>query len=219
MAADRSLATADAQDGAAPHSGGRPAAKATSEVLLFMGPPGAGKGTQASLVATERALAKLSTGDMLRAHVKNGTDLGRRAKALMDDGVLVPDDLIIAMVRSELESMEPVRVLLDGFPRTTAQAEALDRLLAELGAPITAVIELNVDAEELVARLLKRADQEGRSDDNEDTIRTRMRVYAEQTAPLLDYYRRAGKLQRVDGVGALDEVAARIQEAIEAAAA
>lgn len=218
MAAQRSLAAAARPDGSgSSRATARTEAGSTSEVLLFMGPPGAGKGTQASMVAEERSLAKLSTGDMLRAHVRSGTDLGKRAKVLMDEGVLVPDELIIAMVRSELEEMEPVRVLLDGFPRTTAQAEALDRLLDELGAPITAAIELKVDAEELVARLLKRAEQEGRSDDNEDTIRTRMRVYTEQTAPLLDYYRRAGKLEQVDGVGTLDEVSARIQDAIEAA--
>lgn len=188
-----------------------------NEVLLFMGPPGAGKGTQASMVAEARSLKKLSTGEMLREHVKRGTELGVKAKALMDEGVLVPDDLIIAMVRAELEGMQPVRVLLDGFPRTTAQAEALDALLFELGAPITAAVELKVDADELVARLLRRAEQEGRSDDNEDTIRTRMRVYTQQTAPLLDYYGDKGKLEQVDGVGSLDDVAARIDGAIEAA--
>lgn len=194
-----------------------PGAALGNEVLLFMGPPGAGKGTQASMVAEARGLKKLSTGEMLREHVRGGTELGVRAKALMDEGVLVPDDLIIAMVRAELEGMQPVRVLLDGFPRTTAQAEALDELLAELGAPITAAVELKVDADELVARLLKRAEQEGRSDDNEDTIRTRMRVYTEQTAPLLGYYEEKGKLEQVDGVGSLEDVAARIGSAIEAA--
>lgn len=193
-----------------------PGTELGNEVLLFMGPPGAGKGTQASMVAEARSLKKLSTGEMLREHVKRGTELGVKAKAIMDEGVLVPDDLIIAMVRAELESMAPVRVLLDGFPRTTAQAEALDALLAELGAPITAAVELKVDADELVARLLNRAEQEGRSDDNEDTIRTRMRVYTELTAPLLDYYGDKGKLEQVDGVGSLDEVAARISGVIEA---
>ncbi len=188
------------------------------EVVLFMGPPGAGKGTQAQMAAKARSLRQLSTGEMLRSHVKNGTELGRRAKVLMDEGVLVPDDLIIAMVRSELEAMDSVRVLLDGFPRTTGQARALDELLAELGAPITAVVELQVDTGELVKRLLGRAGQEGRSDDNEDTIRTRMRVYQEQTAPLLDYYRDAGKLLKVDGIGSPEEVAGRIQAALEGAA-
>src|SRR5690606_4190903 len=134
-----------------------------------MGPPGAGKGTQASLLADTRGLTKLSTGDMLRDNVKRGTELGQRAKSLMDEGVLVPDDLIIAMVREELSAMDPVRVLLDGFPRTTGQAQALDALLKELGAPIDAVVVLSVDSEELVRRLMGRAAAEGRSDDNEDT--------------------------------------------------
>lgn len=194
-----------------------PADVSRSQVVLLMGPPGAGKGTQASRLAESHDLMKLSTGDMLRTHVREGTELGRRAKSLMDEGVLVPDDLIIAMVRGELQSQTPARVLLDGFPRTTAQAEALDGLLAELGAPIDAVVVLSVDSEELVRRLLGRARAEGRSDDNEDTIRTRMQVYQEQTRPLLDYYKAAGKLHRVDGVGSEADVSARINAVLEAA--
>lgn len=186
-----------------------------SQVVLLMGPPGAGKGTQASRLAESHGLVKLSTGDMLRSHVKQRTELGKRAKSLMDEGVLVPDDLIIDMVRGELADAEPVRVLLDGFPRTTAQAEALDALLGELGASIDAVVVLSVDSEELVRRLLGRAKAEGRSDDNEDTIRTRMQVYQEQTRPLLDYYRAAGKLHRVDGVGSEAEVSARLDAVLE----
>ena len=190
-----------------------------STVVLLMGPPGAGKGTQAARLAASRGLTKLSTGDMLRDHVKRGTELGQRAKSLMDEGVLVPDDLIIAMVREELAKMDPVRVLLDGFPRTTGQAQALDAMLKELGAPIDAVIVLSVDAEELVRRLMKRAAEEGRSDDNEDTIRTRMQVYQEQTRPLLDYYRAAGKLHRVNGVGTEDEVHQRIAQVLNGVSA
>lgn len=186
-----------------------------TEVVLLMGPPGAGKGTQAALLAAARRLTKLSTGDMLRAHVRQGTDLGLRAKRLMDEGVLVPDDLIIAMVRGELEQLTPVRVLLDGFPRTTVQAEALDALLAEFGAPIDAVVELVVDSDELVRRLVGRALEEGRSDDNEETIRTRLQVYLQQTRPLLDYYRGAGKLRSIDGVGSTDEVFARLQAVLD----
>lgn len=187
-----------------------------TKVVLLMGPPGAGKGTQASRLAETHDLTKLSTGDMLRSHVKQQTELGRRAKSLMDEGVLVPDDLIIAMVRGELESSTPVRVLLDGFPRTTAQAEALDELLAELGAPIDAVVVLSVDSDELIRRLVGRAKAEGRSDDNEDTIRTRMQVYQEQTRPLLDYYRATDKLERVNGVGSEAEVSERINAVLEA---
>lgn len=188
---------------------------ASSQVVLLMGPPGAGKGTQASRMATSHGLLKLSTGDMLRAHVREGTELGKRAKSLMDEGVLVPDDLIIDMVRAEIEESTPVRVLLDGFPRTTAQAEALDALLTELDAPIDAVVVLSVDSDELIRRLLGRSMAEGRSDDNEDTIRTRMQVYQEQTRPLLDYYKAAGKLYRVNGVGSEEEVSARIDEVLE----
>lgn len=186
----------------------------TSEVLLLMGPPGAGKGTQAEKLARARGVRKLSTGDMLRAHVREGTELGRRAASIMEAGELVPDELIVAMVRSELQSMDPVRVLLDGFPRTPGQAEALDALLAEFEAPLTAAVEISVGEDELVRRVLRRSAQEGRSDDNEDTVRTRMEVYGRQTRPLLEYYRECGVLRRVDGVGPVDTVFGRITEVL-----
>ena len=181
-----------------------------AEVVLLMGPPGAGKGTQASKLAEARDLRKLSTGDMLRSHVARGTDLGRKAKGIMDAGELVPDDLIIAMVETELEPMRPVRALLDGFPRTPGQAEALDALLSKEGASLTAAIALQVDDDELVRRLSGRAADEGRSDDNEATVRNRMDVYRRQTQPLLDYYAERGKLHRIDGMGSMDEVFERI---------
>lgn len=186
------------------------------EVVLLMGPPGAGKGTQANLLASERGLEQLSTGAMLRAHVQGGTELGKRAKVIMDSGALVPDDIIIGMVRAELDRMRPIRVLLDGFPRTTGQAEALDALLASYGAGIDSTIELVVPESELVRRLLGRAAAEGRSDDNEDTIRTRMRVYLDQTRPLLDYYAAQGKLRSVDGIGTTGEVFDRVVGALGA---
>jgi adenylate kinase len=186
----------------------------TPEVLLLVGPPGAGKGTQAEKLARARRLKKLSTGDMLRDHVKRGTELGRRAKAIMEAGELVPDEVIVGMVRDDLAAMAPVRVLLDGFPRTTAQAEALERLLSERDATITAAVLLEVDTEELVARLVKRAAEQGRTDDNEATVRTRMNVYSAQTAPLISYYEATGKLRRVDGVGSVEEVFARISEVL-----
>lgn len=186
------------------------------EVVLLMGPPGAGKGTQANLLAAERGLEQLSTGAMLRAHVQGGTELGRRAKVIMDSGALVSDDIIIGMVKAELDRMRPIRVLLDGFPRTTVQAEALDELLASFGARIDAAIELVVPESELIRRLLGRAAAEGRSDDNEDTIRTRMQVYLAQTRPLLDYYAAQGKLRSVDGIGTTDEVFDRVTEALQA---
>jgi adenylate kinase len=186
----------------------------TAEVVLLMGPPGAGKGTQATRVAVARGLTKLSTGDMLRAHVGAGTELGKRAKAIMDAGDLVPDDVIVGMVRAEVEAASSVRFLFDGFPRTAAQAAALDALLADHGARVTKAVALDVPDDELVRRMLQRAVQEGRSDDNETTIRNRMVVYHEQTRPLLDYYQGQGKLARVDGVGAMDQVTERIHEVL-----
>lgn len=182
-----------------------------SEVLLLMGPPGAGKGTQAQRLAEARGLRKLSTGDMLRDHVRRGSELGRKAKSIMDAGDLVPDDLIVAMVRTEIEEQDAVRVLLDGFPRTPGQAQSLDGLLAEYGAPLDAVVVLDVPDEELVRRLVERAREEGRSDDDEETVRKRMEVYRESTRPLLEHYRERGLLQRVNGVGEVPEVTRRIE--------
>ena len=190
------------------------AAAPASEVLLLMGPPGAGKGTQANRVAHGRGLTKLSTGDILRENVERGTELGQRAKGIMEAGDLVPDDLMIAMVRSELEGEENVRVLLDGFPRTSAQAAALDALLAEHGTSVTAALALEVDPEELVRRLMQRSRDEGRFDDNEATIRKRMEVYRNDTKPLLDYYRGQEKLIVVDGMGDMDDVTERINEVL-----
>ncbi len=185
-----------------------------AEVVLLMGPPGAGKGTQAAKLAGTRALRKLSTGDMLRSHVAKGTDLGRKAEGIMRAGELVPDDLIIAMVESELAAMKPVRVLLDGFPRTPGQAAALDELLRAQGVALTAAVALEVEEDELVRRLSGRAAEEGRSDDSEDVVRNRMDVYRRQTQPLIDYYGEQGKLHRIDGMGSVDEVSARIDEVL-----
>ena len=184
---------------------------AGDEVVLLMGPPGAGKGTQASLLAERRHLAKLSTGDMLRSHVARGTELGAKAKGIMESGGLVPDEIIIGMVRAELGRLQPLRVLLDGFPRTRGQAEELDAILSDQDADIDAVVALQVPDDELVERLVNRSREEGRTDDNEDTIRARMRVYREETQPLLDFYQERGKLRRVDGVGSVEEVYERIE--------
>ncbi len=186
------------------------------EIVLLMGPPGAGKGTQASRLAAERGLTKLSTGDMLRDHVARGTELGQRAQAFMDAGDLVPDDVIIGMVSATFEEAPAMRFLLDGFPRTPGQAAALDALLAEHGARITAAIVLDVDDEELVRRLLGRAEEEGRSDDSEDVIRNRMDVYRRQTQPLLDYYDGQRSLRRVDGSGDMETITARMRDVLEA---
>jgi adenylate kinase len=184
------------------------------EVLLLMGPPGAGKGTQAERLADARNLLKLSTGDMLRDHVARGTDLGQKAATIMTAGDLVPDNLIVAMVRETLQGLDPLRVLLDGFPRTDGQAAALDGILTEMGAEIAAAIALEVPSDELVRRLLQRAEELGRSDDNEETVRRRMEVYLRDTRPLFDYYQGRGKLHHADGVGTVDEVLARIQRVL-----
>lgn len=181
------------------------------EVVLLMGPPGAGKGTQASLLAERRNLAKLSTGDMLRSHVSRGTELGQKAKGIMDSGGLVSDDIINGMVRSEIARLQPPRVLLDGFPRTRAQAEELDAILEEQDTTIDAVVVLEVPEDELVRRLVERAEEQGRTDDNEDTIRARMRVYRQETQPLLEFYDERSKLQRVEGTGSVEEVFGRIE--------
>jgi adenylate kinase len=189
-------------------------AKTSPEIVLLMGPPGAGKGTQAVKLARARSLLKLSTGDMLRGHVKRGTELGQQAKAIMDAGQLVSDDIVIGMVRAEIDGMNPVRVLFDGFPRTPAQADALENLLKEFSTGITGVVLLEVNEDELVQRLLERAQKEGRSDDTEEVIRERMKVYKSSTQPVVDYYEKRSKLRRVDGVGSLEEVFARISEVL-----
>lgn len=184
------------------------------EVLLLMGPPGVGKGTQADILAKARNLRKLSTGEMLRDHVKRETDLGKRAKIVIEAGDLVSDEIIVGMVKSELENMKTIRVLLDGFPRTVVQAEELDRLLKVLGVEITRVISIEAEQEQLVARLLKRAEDLGRSDDNEETILNRMKVYKELTEPLISYYQKQDKLVSVNGSGTVEQVAAGISEVL-----
>lgn len=187
----------------------------TSRRLLLLGPPGAGKGTQAQRLADDLGIPQISTGEMLRAAVAAGTDVGQNAKAHLDAGELVPDAIVIGVAQERLGQPDVANgFILDGFPRTSAQAEALDALLAEFGCRLECCLALEVDGEELVKRLLKRAEVEGRSDDNETSIRTRMAVYNEKTAPLLDYYSAKNILARVDGLGEIDEVAARIAAAL-----
>lgn len=187
----------------------------TARRLLLLGPPGAGKGTQAQILVRELGVPQVSTGDMLRAAVAAGTPVGRRAKATMDAGKLVSDDIVIAVAEERLSQPDAAEgFVLDGFPRTAAQARALDAMLERLGCKLERCVALTVDTEELVQRLLKRAEIEGRSDDNEEAIRTRMAEYEAKTAPLIAYYREHGVLAEVDGMGEVDEVAARIREAI-----
>jgi adenylate kinase len=183
--------------------------------LLLLGPPGAGKGTQAERLVKSLGIPQISTGDMLRAAVKAGTPVGREAQGYMDRGELVPDAVVIGVAEERLAKPDAKQgFILDGFPRTAGQAAALDALLARLGVGLERCVALLVEEDELVQRLLKRAEIEGRADDNEASIRTRMRVYREQTQPLIDYYRGRGVLREVKGLGSVDEVAARIEEAL-----
>ena len=187
----------------------------TARRLLLLGPPGVGKGTQAQRLIDELGIPQISTGEMLRAAVAAGTPVGRQAKGYMDRGELVPDAVVIGVARERIAQPDARQgFILDGFPRTVAQAEALDRMLGELGMRLERCVALTADGEELVKRLLLRARKEGRADDNEETIRTRMKVYQDQTAPLVAYYRERGILAEVDGVGGIEEIAARVREAI-----
>jgi adenylate kinase len=183
--------------------------------LILMGPPGAGKGTQAKIIATKLGVPAISTGDIFRANVSQQTPLGLEAKGYMDAGEYVPDSVTNAMVRDRLDQDDARGgFLLDGYPRTVAQVEELDAMLAEHQAAIDAVVVLTVDQDEIVARLLRRAETEGRTDDTEEVIRRRQDVYAEQTAPLISVYAGRGVLTEVDGMGAVDEVSARVFQAL-----
>jgi adenylate kinase len=180
--------------------------------LVFIGPPGAGKGTQAGRLVKHLGVPHISTGELLREAVQRRTPEGLLAKKHMDEGRLVPDELIIEMVGRRLELADCARgSLLDGFPRTLAQAEALDRMLGERNMPLEGALELSVSEEVLVERLLGR----GRSDDEPEVIRERLRIYRERTEPLLDYYRQQGILETIIGTGTPDEVFARIKAAVE----
>jgi adenylate kinase len=184
--------------------------------LVLMGAPGAGKGTQAKLLQDLLDLPQVATGDLFRFNLKNETELGQLAKQYMDKGELVPDAVTVGMVKERLSRPDCAHgALLDGFPRTRAQAAALDSLLAELNGRINVVPYIHVETDVLVARLLKRAELEGRADDNEETIRTRMMVFEEQTKPLLDYYREHGLLVTVDGDRPVEVVNHELQEIIK----
>ena len=183
--------------------------------FLIMGAPGAGKGTQATALAEAYGIPAISTGDIFRAHIKGGTELGLKVKALIDAGEYVPDDVTEAIVAERITDADCVPgFLLDGFPRTMHQVHFLDRHLAEQGNRLDAVVSLMVDPEVLVTRLLDRAAKEGRADDNEETIRRRMEVYAGQTAPLLFHYESHGLLVEVEGTGTVAEVRQRMLAAV-----
>lgn len=183
--------------------------------LLLLGAPGAGKGTQAQRLVEKYEIPQISTGDMLRAAVAAGTELGLKAKGLMDAGELVPDDVVIGVAAERLATNDAQRgFVLDGFPRTVAQADALTEILSTSHSGLDLCIAITVEEDATVERLLKRAEIEGRADDNEEVIRGRMQVYRDSTAPLLDYYRERGILAEVDGMGSMAEVEQRIQEVI-----
>lgn len=183
--------------------------------IVLLGAPGAGKGTQAAILIERMGIPHISTGDMLRQAGADGTEIGLKAKAVMDSGKLVSDEIVIVIAEERLSQLDAQKgFVLDGFPRTRAQAEALDATLEKLGTPLECCLAVTVDSEAVVARLLKRAELEGRADDNEETIRKRMSVYDEQTAPLLDYYGNQGLLSSVDGMGSVESVSGRIEEAL-----
>lgn len=183
--------------------------------LIMLGPPGAGKGTQAAIVSQAHHVPAISTGDIFRANIRNETPLGLQVREITASGGYVPDEVTNAIVRDRLAEPDAAQgFLLDGYPRTTGQVEALDTMLAESGHALDAVVELTVDTDEVVQRLLARAVEQGRADDTEDVIRERMRIYAEETAPLAAVYRERGLLTQVDGMGTVEEVTARIEAAL-----
>ena len=186
--------------------------------LILFGPPGAGKGTQAKILQEQWGLPQLSTGDMLRAAIAAGTDLGKRCKSIMDRGDLVSDDIVVGIIAERLDKSDCSKgAVFDGFPRTIAQAKALDRMLAGRGSQIDAVIELKVDDEAMVGRMQTRVKENpgsARADDNPETLRNRLQVYHRNTAPLLEFYRGQEKLISVDGMAPISQVAAEIRSVL-----
>ena len=182
--------------------------------IVLFGAPGAGKGTQSDLLVAKYKLNHISTGDLLRKEIADQTELGKRIKSIMDSGALVSDDIVVEMMDKAIAA-DTKGMLFDGFPRTVAQAETLDRLLAKHGRELTCMVQLEVPEDELMRRLLERAKIQGRADDNEATINNRLREYANKTLPVAKYYAAQGKQRVIDGLGSIEDIADRIKKAIQ----
>ena len=179
--------------------------------IVIFGAPGSGKGTQSERIVEKYGINHISTGDVLRAEIKNGTELGKTAKGYIDQGQLIPDELMIDILASVFDSFEDSKgVIFDGFPRTIAQAEALKKMLAERGQDVSVMLDLDVPEDELMVRLIKRGKDSGRADDNEETIKKRLHVYHSQTAPLIDWYKNEKKYQHINGLGTMEGIFADI---------
>lgn len=184
--------------------------------IVLLGAPGSGKGTQAALLEKRLGVPHISTGVLFRKAVRNKTPLGKRIKTIMDSGELVPDDLTVELLKERMERDDTRDgFILDGYPRTLAQAEALDVLLEKLGMPVQEAIQIDVDTNEVIARIARRAAEQGRSDDTEEVLRNRMQIYEEQTAPVIDYYAERGLLTQVLGTGAIEDVLELILSVLE----
>ncbi|MEY8687100.1 adenylate kinase [Bacteroides sp. AN502(2024)] len=184
--------------------------------IVIFGAPGSGKGTQSERIVEKYGINHISTGDVLRAEIKNGTELGKTAKGYIDQGQLIPDELMIDILASVFDSFKDSKgVIFDGFPRTIAQAEALKKMLKERGQDVSVMLDLEVPEEELMVRLIKRGKDSGRADDNEETIKKRLHVYHSQTAPLIDWYKNEKKYQHINGLGTMEAIFADICKAVD----
>ena len=184
--------------------------------IVIFGAPGSGKGTQSERIVEKYGINHISTGDVLRAEIKNGTELGKTAKGYIDQGQLIPDELMIDILASVFDSFKDSKgVIFDGFPRTIAQAEALKKMLAERGQDVSVMLDLEVPEDQLMVRLIKRGKDSGRADDNEETIKKRLHVYHSQTSPLIDWYKNEKKYQHINGLGTMDGIFADICEAVD----